>query len=112
MAPGNRSEGTNFPDAYESARELARVGTTASVICRLEDADYDGHSLAMLRRIAGALGLRVEVRFVPEDGGEVTVGTPTGANPEESPGPRRSRGRRRRDDGLCAAAPGPAQSRR
>jgi ribosome-binding protein aMBF1 (putative translation factor) len=47
-------------------RQLAaRVGTTASVICRLEDADYDGHSLAMLQRIAAALGRRVEVRFVP-----------------------------------------------
>jgi len=31
------------------------IGTTASVICRLEDADYEGHSLAMLRRIAAAL---------------------------------------------------------
>ncbi|MBI4903353.1 MAG: XRE family transcriptional regulator [Acidobacteria bacterium] len=46
--------------------QLARlVGTTASVICRLEDADYEGHSLAMLRRIAGALDQRVEIRFVP-----------------------------------------------
>lgn len=41
------------------------VGTTASVICRLEDADYEGHSLAMLRRIAAALHQRVEIRFVP-----------------------------------------------
>ena len=32
---------------------------------RLEDADYDGHSLAMLRRIASALEKRVEIRFVP-----------------------------------------------
>lgn len=48
-----------------SQRALAKkVGTTASVICRLEDADYEGHSLAMLRRIAGALGKRVEIRFV------------------------------------------------
>jgi ribosome-binding protein aMBF1 (putative translation factor) len=48
-----------------SQRELAeRVGTTASVICRLEDADYQGHSLAMLHRIAAALHQRVEVRFV------------------------------------------------
>ena len=48
-----------------SQRELARlVGTTSSVICRLEDADYEGHSLAMLRRIAGALDKRVEIRFV------------------------------------------------
>ena len=49
-----------------SQRELAKlVGTTASVICRLEDADYEGHSLAMLNRIAGALQRRVEIRFVP-----------------------------------------------
>ena len=48
-----------------SQRELARlVGTTASEICRLEDADYEGHSLAMLRRIAGALDKRVEIRFI------------------------------------------------
>ena len=41
------------------------IGTTASVICRLEDADYDGHSLAMLRRIGTALNQRLEIRFVP-----------------------------------------------
>ena len=47
-------------------RELAKlVGTSASVICRLEDADYEGHSLAMLNRIAAALHRRVEIRFVP-----------------------------------------------
>jgi len=46
--------------------QLAKlIGTTASVICRLEDADYEGHSLAMLRRIAGALNQRVEIRFIP-----------------------------------------------
>jgi DNA-binding XRE family transcriptional regulator len=41
------------------------IGTTASVICRLEDADYEGHSLAMLNRIAAALNRRVEINFVP-----------------------------------------------
>ena len=47
-------------------RQLAAlVGTTASVICRLEDADYEGHSLAMLNRIAAALGKRVRIDFVP-----------------------------------------------
>ena len=47
-------------------RELAKlVGTTASVICLLEDADYEGHSMAMLTRIAAALDQRVEIRFVP-----------------------------------------------
>ncbi len=36
-------------------RQLADlIGTTASAICRLEDADYEGHSLAMLNRIAAA----------------------------------------------------------
>jgi len=41
------------------------IGTTASVICRLEDADYEGHSLAILNRIATALDRRVEINFVP-----------------------------------------------
>jgi len=49
-------------------RQLAeRVGTTASVISRLENADYSGHSMAMLRRVAEALNQRVEVRFVPRE---------------------------------------------
>jgi DNA-binding XRE family transcriptional regulator len=49
-----------------SQRKLAKlVGTTASVICLLEDADYKGHSLSMLRRIASALNKKVEIRFVP-----------------------------------------------
>ena len=48
-----------------SQRELAkRVGTTASVICRMEQADHEG-SLPMLRRIAGALNRRLELRAVP-----------------------------------------------
>jgi DNA-binding XRE family transcriptional regulator len=47
-------------------RQLAKlVGTTASVICRLEDADYEGHSLLMLQRIAAALHKKVEIRIVP-----------------------------------------------
>jgi len=46
--------------------QLARlIGTTASVICRLEAADYEGHSLAILRRIGAALNQRVEIRFIP-----------------------------------------------
>jgi DNA-binding XRE family transcriptional regulator len=49
-----------------SQRDLARrIGTSASAICRLEDADYEGHSLALLKRIAEALGQRIEIRFVP-----------------------------------------------
>jgi len=49
-----------------SQRELAKkIGTNASVICRLEDADYEGHSLSMLKRIAEVLDKRVEIRFLP-----------------------------------------------
>ena len=53
-------------EANLTQRELAAlIGTTASVICRLEDADYEGHSLTMLSRIAAALQQRVEISFVP-----------------------------------------------
>jgi DNA-binding XRE family transcriptional regulator len=46
------------------ARLAKMVGTTASVISRLEDSDYEGHSLTMLKRIAAAVGKKVEIRFV------------------------------------------------
>ena len=50
-------------------QELADlVGTTASSISRLESADYEGHSLPLLRKIASALGQRIEIRFVPTGG--------------------------------------------
>jgi transcriptional regulator with XRE-family HTH domain len=57
-------------DAGLTQSQLAqRVGTTASVISRLEDADYEGHSLAMLQRIAAAVGKRVQLSFVTADPG-------------------------------------------
>jgi ribosome-binding protein aMBF1 (putative translation factor) len=43
----------------------ARIGTQQSVIARLEDADYEGHSLSMLQRIACALNQRVEISLLP-----------------------------------------------
>ena len=47
--------------------QLAKlVGTTQSVISRLEDADYEGHSLSMLRRVAQALGMKLVVGLVPQ----------------------------------------------
>ena len=46
-------------------RQLAeRVGTSISAISRLEDAEYTGHSLSVLKRIAAALEKRLEVHFV------------------------------------------------
>jgi len=48
-----------------SQRGLAElIGSKQSVIARLEDADYEGHSLSMLQRIGDALGQRLELRFV------------------------------------------------
>jgi len=45
--------------------ELAiAIGTTQPVISRLEDADYQGHSLSMLHRIAEAFGYQVELKLV------------------------------------------------
>ena len=50
-------------------KELAkRVGTSHSVISRLESDDYEGYSLPMLQRVAAALGRTVEIRFVPRRG--------------------------------------------
>ena len=47
-----------------SQRALAKkIGMSASVICKLENADYDGDSLAMLRRIVAALNKRVQGSF-------------------------------------------------
>ena len=49
-----------------SQSELADlIGSRQPVIARFEGADYEGHSLTMLQRIAAALGQRLELRFVP-----------------------------------------------
>jgi transcriptional regulator with XRE-family HTH domain len=51
-----------------SQQELAKlVDTTQSVISRLEDADYDGHSLSMLQRIAEALEQKITVEMTAKD---------------------------------------------
>ncbi len=49
-------------DAGLTQKQLAElIETTQSVISRLEDADYEGHSLSMLRRIAKALDRKLTV---------------------------------------------------
>lgn len=49
------------------------IGSKQPVIARLEDADYEGHSLTMLQRIAIALNQRVEINFVPVEGQQEVV---------------------------------------
>ena len=52
-------------EAGLTQRQIADlIGTTPSVISRLEDSTYEGHSLAMLRRVAAALNKSLEIRFV------------------------------------------------
>ncbi len=61
-------------DAGLSQKELAKlVGTTQSVISRLEDADYEGHSLSMLRRVAQALNKRLIVHMAEPDSRAETI---------------------------------------
>jgi len=53
-------------EAGLTQKELAQaVGTTQSVISQLESAEYKGHSLTMLDRIAKAVNRSVEIRLVP-----------------------------------------------
>lgn len=52
-------------DAKLTQQQLAEmIGTTQSVISRLEDSDYDGHSLTMLERIAKALNSQIRIHAV------------------------------------------------
>ncbi len=52
--------------AHMTQAELAdAIGTKQSVISRLEDADYDGHSLLMLKRIADALNCTLTIGMIP-----------------------------------------------
>lgn len=49
-----------------SQEALAKqIGTSRTAIGRLEDPSYHSHSLTTLRRVARALGHRVQVDFVP-----------------------------------------------
>jgi len=42
-----------------------KVGTKATEIDRLENADFEGHPLPLLRKIADVFGMRIEINFVP-----------------------------------------------
>ena len=53
-------------EAGLTQQQLAElIGTKQPDIARLEDADYQGHSLTMLHRIATALNQRLEIAFAP-----------------------------------------------
>ena len=52
-------------DAGLSQKQLAEmIDTTQSVISRLEDADYQGHSLSVLEKITSALNKRLIIEAI------------------------------------------------
>ncbi len=63
-----------------SQKELAkRLKTSQQHISRLESPDYEGHSLANLRRVAQVLHARVRVVFEPHGKASKRVAQPTAA---------------------------------
>lgn len=57
-------------EAGISQKQLAEmIGTTQSVISRLEDSDYDGHSFSMLERITKVLNKQIIIDAVDAETG-------------------------------------------
>jgi predicted transcriptional regulator len=55
-------------EANLTQQELAdMVGTTNSVISRLESAEYEGHSVKMLQRVATALGKKISINIIDRE---------------------------------------------
>ena len=53
-------------EAGFTQQELAeKIGTQPSAISRIEDADYDRHSISMLARVAKALDMLLLIDFAP-----------------------------------------------
>lgn len=68
-----------------------KVGTTKSVISRLEDSDYNGHSLGILSRIGEALGCRTVITFQPLKAKRNAVPRSAVARPKRGAGKKRKR---------------------
>lgn len=71
LVENERSNSDIAMKVYEIRREAGitqseladRINSKQSVISRIEDADYDGHTITLLRRIAEAVGKRIVVEF-------------------------------------------------
>jgi transcriptional regulator with XRE-family HTH domain len=61
-------------DAGLSQIQLAElIGTTQSVISRLEDSDYEGHSLSMLEKIIKALNRQVRIEAIGDNSKNIQI---------------------------------------
>ncbi len=63
------------------------LGTRQQVISRLEDPEYAGHSVRMVRRYAEALGARLDIRIVPREGAAAVPAAAERATPNVSLAP-------------------------
>jgi len=66
--PGQRIRQARLSRGLSQKQLADRVGTTQSVIARLEDAQYTGQSLRMLERIATACGVNLKLRAEKKPG--------------------------------------------
>ena len=57
------------------AQLAEKVGTTEQVICDLEDAEFEGDPMAVLRRMAEVLNATVQVRLTPKEPTQDLVAT-------------------------------------
>jgi len=62
---GNQIYGLRTKAGMTQAALARKVGVKAAEIDRLENADYEGHPLPTLRKIASTFGMRIELNFVP-----------------------------------------------
>ena len=66
LALGDKIRSLREKAGLTQAQLAKRIGTQPSQISRIEDADYSGHSVETLRRIAGALNATLRIDLVPE----------------------------------------------
>lgn len=99
-----RARGERGMSQYQLAEALE---TSQSAVARLESSDYDGHSLATLRKAAKALGKELVVALVePAQVGTLSAALPV---PSEPARPRRGRPPKARPESAGAdPAPDPA----
>ena len=75
LALGDKIQRLREQAGLTQAQLAKKIGTQPSQISRIEDADYEGHSVETLRRIAAALHQRLRIEFVAEkaDGVELQM---------------------------------------
>ena len=66
LALGRQIRALREANGLSQAQLAKALGTQAPAISRIEDADYDGHSLRILRKIADYFGQNLVVSFEPK----------------------------------------------